>query len=207
MDSPITITTRRVQILDAALDCFRTNGYQRTTIAQIRTKSGASTGSIYHLFAGKPAIAHALVSDAIAQWQLYSDMANHNGNSTKIKENEAKAAIKSSVTGLVTQGTKNHSLYQFMDEMRILADSDPDLVALKTTFASGQAAAKKFYRTAAKNGIVRDIPWPTAHALMLGPSYEYLRCLDPQTTKKKIAAAKSQLGRAAWRTVRAPRAK
>lgn len=207
MDNPINIDTRRIQILDAALDCFRDRGYQLTTIAQIRTKSGASTGSIYHLFAGKPAIAHALISEAIKQQQLFGERENRGGKNAKIKENDVKAAIKSLVSGLVADGTKNHGLHQFMDEMRVLADKDPDLADLKDTFMTGQNDAKKFYRIAANNGIVRDIPWPVAHALMLGPTYDYLRCFDPQTGKKKIAAAKFQLGKAAWRAVRSPRPK
>lgn len=207
MDNPIPITTRRSQILDAALDCFQDNGYQLTTIAQIRAKSGASTGSIYHLFAGKPAIAHALISKAIEGWRLYSDLENRSGKNAKIKENEVKSAIKSSVTSLVTHGTQNYGLHQFMDEMRILANKDPDLAALKATFSAGQTEAKKFYRAAADNGIVRDVSWPVAHALMLGPTYDYLRSFQPQTSKKKIAAAKSQLGKAAWRTIRAPQPK
>ncbi|HTO27428.1 MAG TPA: TetR family transcriptional regulator, partial [Devosia sp.] len=43
---------RRRQILDAALSAFLERGYAATSIADIRARSGASTGSIYHFFAG-----------------------------------------------------------------------------------------------------------------------------------------------------------
>ena len=59
---------RRRQILDAALACFLERGYLGTTIADIRRRSGATTGSIYHFFDGKGALAQALLTDAIVGW-------------------------------------------------------------------------------------------------------------------------------------------
>lgn len=181
---------RRQEILDASLECFLDHGYQRTTIAQIRAKSGASTGSIYHLFSGKPAIAHALVTQAIDDWQANT------------KPGSIKKSVKSSVAGLLARGSNNWALFQFMDEMRILANNDPDLFALKQTFQHGQQAAKKQYRAAAKRGLVQDIPWPLAHALMLGPTYDYLRNQGPSANPKKVNAAKNHLSKAAWRAVK-----
>ena len=45
--------SRREEILTAALSCFLDKGFERTTLGDIRARSGASTGSIYHFFAGK----------------------------------------------------------------------------------------------------------------------------------------------------------
>jgi AcrR family transcriptional regulator len=51
---------RKREILDAALECFATQGYATTTLADIRERAGASTGSIYHHFTNKAEIAAEL---------------------------------------------------------------------------------------------------------------------------------------------------
>jgi len=51
---------RRQTILDAALRCFLVRGVEATTMDRIRTASGASIGTIYHLFEGKEEIALTL---------------------------------------------------------------------------------------------------------------------------------------------------
>lgn len=52
---------RRAQILDAARDCFRRNGFHGASIAQICRQAGMSAGHIYHYFENKEAIIAAIV--------------------------------------------------------------------------------------------------------------------------------------------------
>ena len=59
----------RGRILDAALDCFVDAGYEQTTIARIRERSGVSNGALFHQFPTKEAIAGALYVDAMASFQ------------------------------------------------------------------------------------------------------------------------------------------
>jgi AcrR family transcriptional regulator len=59
----------RSRILDAALACFLESGYEQTTIARIRERSGVSNGALFHHFPAKEAIADALHVDAIASFQ------------------------------------------------------------------------------------------------------------------------------------------
>jgi AcrR family transcriptional regulator len=59
----------RSRILDAALLCFIESGYEQTTIARIRERSGVSNGALFHHFASKEAIADALHVDAIVSFQ------------------------------------------------------------------------------------------------------------------------------------------
>ncbi len=63
----LTGDERRESILEAALGCFLEKGYIATTINDIREASGATTGSIYHFFDGKGALALALLEDAVAR--------------------------------------------------------------------------------------------------------------------------------------------
>ncbi len=59
----------RERILDAALACFTESGYEQTTIARIRERSGVSNGALFHRFPTKEAIAGALYVDAMASFQ------------------------------------------------------------------------------------------------------------------------------------------
>src|ERR671927_1577819 len=61
--------TRRREILDAALEVFTERGYHRAGIEEIRDRSGASIGSIYHHFGGKEEIAAALYVEGMADYQ------------------------------------------------------------------------------------------------------------------------------------------
>lgn len=60
---------RRRQILDAALQIFLQQGVDRATIDEIRAASGASSGSIYHHFGSKEAIALALYVEGFESYQ------------------------------------------------------------------------------------------------------------------------------------------
>ncbi|WP_230976735.1 TetR/AcrR family transcriptional regulator [Pseudothauera rhizosphaerae] len=59
-DSPRS-EARRAQILDAARDCFRRQGFHGASIAQICKEAGMSAGHIYHYFENKEAIIAAIV--------------------------------------------------------------------------------------------------------------------------------------------------
>ena len=53
--------TRRTQVLEAAADCFRREGFHGCSIARISQAAGMSPGHIYHYFANKEAIVAAIV--------------------------------------------------------------------------------------------------------------------------------------------------
>jgi len=61
---------RRREILDAALACFLEQGVEGTTIEQIRDRSGASHGSIYHHFGSKDEIALTLFVEGMQVYHL-----------------------------------------------------------------------------------------------------------------------------------------
>lgn len=154
---------RKQQILDAALSAFLDLGYDATTIAEIRRRSGASTGSIYHFFPGKAEIAEALLSDAVAGWSALSTPPDD--------PNPARAAITASVRGLLVWGTRNPGLFRFLEEIR----KRSGFSALEARLANGQDVAARLYKDWSAAGLVRPLPWPVAYALMLGPAYSYLR--------------------------------
>lgn len=78
-DTPLmteTIDTRE-KILQAAAECFLEEGYEHTSVARIRERSGVSNGALFHHFPTKDAILAALYVDAIgsAQRSLYAVLA------------------------------------------------------------------------------------------------------------------------------------
>src|ERR1700677_4081052 len=62
-------TSTRQRILDAALTRFLESGYEQTTVALIRERSGVSNGALFHHFHTKEEIADALHVEAIACFQ------------------------------------------------------------------------------------------------------------------------------------------
>lgn len=60
---------RRRAILDAALTCFATKGYDAATMSDIREAAGASIGSLYHHYASKESLATALVLESLGSYQ------------------------------------------------------------------------------------------------------------------------------------------
>jgi len=161
-------------------------------MAHIRAKSGASTGSIYHFFPGKGAIAEALLREAIAGWSAFSPSPTQS----------AQDQIKTSVSGLVLWGLANPASARFLDEVRSLASHDPELESLATFLSSGQDAAAAAFAQMQSSGAVRKLPFPIAHALMLGPVYSYLRTatVTQPGEAQRIAALFAD---AAWQAVKA----
>src|SRR3954447_5396747 len=64
-----TQTSRPDAILDAALAAFEAKGVLAATLDDIRERSGASIGSIYHHFGDKEGIAAALYAQLLGEWQ------------------------------------------------------------------------------------------------------------------------------------------
>lgn len=184
---------RREAILAAALHCFLDRGYAATSIGDIRRTSGASTGSIYHFFSGKPAIAEALLQEAVAGWAAA-------GPAAAAADVPFERAVKASVRGLVDWGRAHPGLFRFLDEIRARSARDAEFAGLRSALAAGQSAAAGRYAEAAAAGLVRPLPWPLAHALLLGPAYSYLRTAAAGEADDAVPAI---LADAAWDAVRA----
>jgi AcrR family transcriptional regulator len=189
----LTGDERRESILEAALGCFLEKGYIATTINDIREASGATTGSIYHFFDGKGALAMALLEDAVAGWSGESQAAT----------DTAEAMVKASAGGLVTWGLKNPELFRFMDEIRTLAVNAPEFAEIADTLAEGQGNAQTAYARYLKARKVKDLPWPVAYSLILGPAYNYLRLATTGRARVAAKRAAEAISDAAWASVKA----
>jgi len=191
MSSPDAAVDRRSAILAAALTAFLDKGYLATSIADIRRLSGATTGSIYHFYSGKPALAEELLRRFVTQWSAQ----------TPVPEGDAEAQIKASVRGLVLWGLANPRELRLLDELRSLAFATEELAGVRELLLTGQSAAAARFAAMQAAGDVRKLPFSIAHALMLGPAYSYLR-LAPPTPAAEAERIAALFAEAAWQAVR-----
>ena len=80
-------SSRKQEILQAALACFTEFGVEATTIEMIRDRSGASIGSLYHHFGNRERIIAAL--EWKAPWFLVSGLA-HEGTRDVMRRVQAE---------------------------------------------------------------------------------------------------------------------
>ena len=73
--------SRRRQILDAAIRCFRKTGFHATSMSALAKEAGMSVGHIYHYFENKEAIIAAFIEDKFEDFRTYVEtLKQHEGS-------------------------------------------------------------------------------------------------------------------------------
>lgn len=189
---------RRQAILDAALECFSTLGYDQTTLADIRARSGASTGSIYHHFGSKERIAASLYLDGIRQTQ-------EAGLTAVLRTRTARTGIAAQVGAYVDWVVEHPDLARFLFAMRhapFLDDEEPNIDA-RNTDVHTQVAAWVADRVAA--GELPDLEPAMRGALIFGPCRHWAGSWLRGTTTTSPDIAKQQIATAAHAALRSLR--
>jgi AcrR family transcriptional regulator len=189
---------RKKEILDAALECFAQRGYAATTLDDIRARSGASTGSIYHLFAGKEEIGGALYLEGLRAWQA--------GFRDELRAHAtAEAGVRAVVGYYLGWIAEQPKLARFILHTRQaeLSPSIRDEVrALNRGFFR---EVKTQLEPLMASGRVRAMPLELFHSVVMGPCLEYARQWLGGITKVTPADARPHLADAAWAAVKRPR--
>ncbi len=168
-------STRQLDILKAALNCFIHQGIEATTIEMIREQSGASVGSIYHHFGNKEKIAAALYKEGLRQFsrQLHQSLKN----ATNL-ENAIRRIIQSNIDWIVTQPDWARFVFR---HRRVLKDADQErafreeITSSHRIFLSQLEALPDFKR-------LRVLPKAMYLPVLIGPVHTYARqWLDDQT--------------------------
>jgi AcrR family transcriptional regulator len=189
---------RRQAVLDAALHCFTTDGYEATRIEDIRVRSGASIGSIYHHFGSKERIAAALYLEAIRSYQ--DELARAIGPGTPAEQGVREIA--------------QHHLHwvgSHPDLARYLLTRRPPEVELamakelREANRAFMAPLLKWIRAKADEGAMRPLSADLFHALVLGPAQEFARHWLAGRMKTSIDEAEPVLLDAIWASVRQPK--
>ncbi len=194
MEAATTRRSTRDAILDAALAAFNENGFTATTIEDIRARSGASTGSIYHHFGAKEEIAAAIYVGALGDYQA--------GLLAVLR---AAPDVEAGIRGMVRHHLRwlvaNREPAAFIinrRETEVRAATEEPLRALNRDVF---AATSEWYGAHAADGDVRDLPFDLLYSIVLGPAQEYARHWLAGRSKTSIKRAEQTLADAAWGAV------
>jgi AcrR family transcriptional regulator len=188
---------RRREIIQAALACFTEKGINEAGIAEICSRSGASTGSVYHHFGGKEQLAAAVYVEGIRDYQA--------GFLRVLEEqDDAKEGIFAVVRYHLEWVYQNPDWAKYLFETRRADFMD----AFKEDFrnANGEFLRRvtDWFRQHVKAGTLRRIPPDIYASILLGPCQEFSRCYLTKCACTDLKEAARELGQAAWRSLRTP---
>jgi AcrR family transcriptional regulator len=188
------VPSRRDAILDAALVEFNAKGVAGTSIADIRRRSGASVGSIYHHFGDKEGIASALHLEGLIDYQggFLAALTGATG---------ARDGVERGVRHHVQWIARHPDRARFMllgrDAGLTLATERP-LRELNRRFFG---AVQRWVAPLVENGELRELSPEVLTALWIGPSQELARHWLAGRTRVNPAEAAPVLAEAAWKSM------
>lgn len=182
---------RKQDIFDAALSCFTELGISATTIGDIRKRSGASTGSIYHHFGNKDGLAEALFSDCLSQYRegVLAVMA-----ASQNAEQLVKSAVEFHIEWAISHPEHVRFMLYAKREMSVLADNK----SVKENTGNFLGQIKKIFSPQIINGDIKQLPKEMYIPLISGPSQEIIRVWLSHPTAIDLEAMKPYLAQAAW---------
>lgn len=194
--SGVSGSSRRRDILEAALYCFVNRGYAATTIEEVRAASGASIGSIYHHFGSKEQLAGELYIEGLKLYQT--------GFTQSLKAAlHARSGVRSMVTFHLDWVAENPDLSRFLLEERepevVLATAAPLRELNKAFFLDVRA----WMDEEISNGPLKALPYDIFYATVMGPALEFTRNWLEGRTTSPLEEARDILADAAWEAVKA----
>lgn len=186
------MSERREAIIQAAQALFLERGYAGTTIADVRARSGASIGSIYHAFSGKEALAVAILHRSLTGW---TDQTRN-----VVTDASAETLVRSSVAGLLTWGSTDPAAFRVMDLLRGAAETE-SAGEIVSYLEEARLQSRDALVSQMEAGVLRTIPWQAAQALILGPAYEFLRVTQRFPSDDELETTMQLFGDAAWHAV------
>ncbi len=185
---------RKKEIIRAALACFTELGIDQTGMADIRKKSGVSTGSIYHHFTGKEQLAAEVYLEGIRDYQ--------EGFLAAMEEKQdAREGILAVISYHLKWVEDNPEWARFLFRER-RADF---MKATEEEFVSTNAAffgrASLWIGRHIKAGSIRRLPPDLYVALLLGPCQEYTRMHLAGHARANPAEIARELADAVWRAI------
>jgi len=158
-------TDTRRRILDVALAGFLADGYEQTTIATIRNRSGTSNGALFHHFPSKEAIAGALHVEAIASFQQgLWDLVSR-------KPESLQTAVRAVLAHQLTWTERNADLARFIYTRGHLdwdTAAGAELAARNRDLA---AAFRQWLAPLVANGEIPPRPMLLTTAIVSGPAH------------------------------------
>lgn len=185
---------RRREILAAALACFLERGVAAATIEEIRDRSGASVGSIYHHFGGKQELAAAVYLEGIRDYQegFRRELRRH-----RDAESGIKGIVRYHLRWIAAHPDWARYLLHHR-EPEVLRASEGALEEMNRRLFAEVAAWAEERGGAGVVGLPPDL----ANAMWLGPAQEFARHWLAGRAQTSIERAARVLAEAAWRSLR-----
>jgi AcrR family transcriptional regulator len=190
-------SSRRQVILDGALACFSEHGYEATGISDIRARSGASVGSIYHHFGSKEGIATALFLDCLDHYRrgLTALLA-------EVKKDDAEGLIRGIVRFHLQWSMANPERARYLHTMRqkepVVAQNDEVRRGNNDYF--NQVFQR--FKDHIEQGRIRNLPSQVIFVQLIGPPHEMLRLWFANPNRFDPGTAIDDLTTAAWRALK-----
>jgi AcrR family transcriptional regulator len=180
--------SRRETILEAALESFGATG--ATTIEDVRKRSGASVGSIYHHFGGKEGIAVALYVEILRGYQ--AGVLRALGRAP-----DAEAGVRALVRHHLRWVERNPERARFLLQGGVAREHAGD--ELKALNQSMFAAVGDWVEL---QSAIRPLRREIFYAAVFGPAQELSRSWLAGRARA-LRRLEDELAEAAWRAVRA----
>jgi AcrR family transcriptional regulator len=178
--------SRREQILEAALDSFGASG--EVAIEEVRRRSGASIGSIYHHFGGKDGIAAALYVEILREYQAGVARALE-------RADDAEGGVKGMVHHHLRWVERNPERARFLLGGSTLRQAAGDeLRALNREFSATVDG------WVGRQAEIRPMPREVFYVAVIGPAQEASR-LWLSGRVGSLRKLEDDLAEAAWRAV------
>jgi AcrR family transcriptional regulator len=186
---------RQAAILDAALGCFTERGFAATTVEQIRARSGASIGSIYHHFGGKEGIAAELYVDGIRGYQRgFLDALEGNP--------EAERGVRALVHHHLHWVETNPRLARFLMNRRETELRESTRARVRELNRAFFPRVQAWVQRHVSEEALRPLPFDLLEPVLLGPSQEFSRLWLDGRTRISLARAERELAEATWNSIR-----
>ncbi len=187
--------TRQHQIIRAALACFNEVGFVDTTMEDIRLRSGASNGSIYHHFKSKDQLAASLYLQGILDYQtgLIEELGRHAGAREGIH-----AVVRFHLSWVRDHPDWSRYLFQ-MRHAGFMADKEDSIRAANKTFSEGVGS---YFKKHVEAGALRSVAPKVFISLLLGPCQEFARQWLARPVAEEAEAAIDEIAEAAWQALR-----
>jgi AcrR family transcriptional regulator len=190
-----TLSERQQAILDAALACFLERGVATTTIDDIRQRSGASIGSIYHHFGSKDAIAARLYVSALQEHKqlLRGRLA---------RARSAEQAVKAVVRAYVDWVSGHPERARFVLYNRSAIATGVAAAELQEHNRTELATLVEQLTQYVSRGEVRKLPKECYVSMLTGAAQDYARLWLSGRVRKPLAELREDFAEAAWRALK-----
>ncbi len=185
---------RKREILDAALQCFAGKGFAATTMADIRERAGASTGSIYHHFKSKEQLAAELYLEGVRRAQQH-------GLEALLHEHNAEQGVRALVNAYLDWVRDNPRFAAFLYAMQQADFVQAVEADLERIQREGVEGAAEWFRARMLRGELPNLPADVVRAILYGPAAHFARQWTAAQADVDLETAKRHLATAAWRAL------